>query len=219
MPIPSFPGLPGGVTNHSQIRVPTKRPSNAAEYLDIGMYGKDVTPSPHGEMLKNYCEEHDLEYTDDNQDAYLAQNHQHEWQVVVRACGFLKICARTGLWLPGNICHYEVGKSRYCEASCYTRFSTTDTQWVSVSSSVRFDNFYDRDFCDPNYINPDVVGDWVIIPDIKLAEVAEVSAARKALRDLVAQHITFYARPRNLLHKLIFDQAQQAGRWTPDIPD
>jgi hypothetical protein len=204
----SYPGLPEGVTNHAQFSS-FRAAVTKEEYRRWGRYGPDV-PDDLVLALKRYVEEHDLEFTEEEQDAYLARNAYGDWIVITKASGFFKVCARTGLWLPGEVRHYDLGGDRFCEASCYTRFSTSDTQWVRVSSSCRFANYYDRDFEREDVENPPVLGDWSVIGDIKLAEVAAIDAARKALRQLVARHVTFYQRPRNLMHRTIRSQARQS---------
>ena len=191
--------------NQGSIRTPFARPTSPGAYLTIGRYDPATITQDLALRLMTYCETHDLVFTSELQEAFLAQNATGVWIIVVKCSGFLRICARTGLWLPGEIRHYEVGKSRYCEASCYTRYSVDDRQWVRVAASARFDNFYDRDLNNPDYLTPDVLGDWALIPDIKLGEVAQVQAARSALRDLVAEHITFYQNPRNILHASLLE--------------
>jgi hypothetical protein len=98
----------------------------------------------------------------------------------------LRYARSTGLWLPGKTRHYEVAGNRFCEASCYTRFSTADANWVEVSETVKSSAECERNF-DLDIFNAqgqiqlEVMDEWRLIGDTLLAQVGSLRVARKAL--------------------------------------
>ena len=200
------------VENHSEMKPLSARPSSVEQYYEVGGMDPKEVPVDAIRQLAQYCNENELEFTDEQQDAYVVRNAVGQWITMVKPEGFFRICRKTGLWLPGEESIHKIGETTYGVATCYTRYSKTSDNWVKVSAQARFDNFYDRDLTSKEVQKPQVIGDWVVIPDIKLLDVAKVLACRKALGDLVAHHVTFYMKPRNLIHRGVQEaMAAQAG--------
>lgn len=209
MPIPP-------ISSHAALPLRARRPDTSAAYGAILGYeaadpqNADVLTALNG--LKAYCEQFDLEFSEDAQDAFLSRNALQDWRIFIRTSGLIRIARATQLYMPGKERIYKTGpnlQDHFAEASCYTRFSPNTDQWYEVSRTVCFADYFDRNLEDANLKAPPVLGDWGISPNHKLLEVARGIAAIAALGSYLEAHTYFYATPRSLVHQAF--QQSQAG--------
>ncbi len=182
----------------------TQRPKDVQGYADI--LGCDPS-SPEVKTgcleLLAYCEKHDLEFTPDKQDAFLAHNASGSLIVFARTSGLVRMALASGRYLPGKERIYKTGPGRqdhFAEASCWTRHAVPDGPWVEVSRTICLADYHDREMTVAYTQTPEILGDWAIAPNHKLMEVARAITAMSALGSYLEQHNFFYAPPRSLVH-------------------
>jgi hypothetical protein len=109
--------------------------------------------------LKDFCDAYDLTFTRTYRDVEGIPTEQGDMLPEVAMDGFLHICRRTGLWMPGRVRFgnlpgeitpgvdlEELTHPVLCTGSCYVRASQASSQWVEVEAAVLLDDWYDRDF-------------------------------------------------------------------------
>ncbi len=184
--------------NHAQ------RPKLAQDYAAILGIDPSFTEANTACLdLQAYCDKHDLEFTPDQQDAFISHNASGRFIVFARTSGLVRMALASGRYLPGKERIYKTGPGRqdhFAEVSCWTRQAVTDVQWVEVSRTICLADYHDREVTSPYTQNPEIMGEWAIAPNHKLMEVARAITALSALGSYLARHNFFYAPPRSLVH-------------------
>jgi hypothetical protein len=179
------------------------KPDPARQYTSVDQlydWLRPEVPRQAAQGLLDYAQEHGLVLTPDHTDIYPVRAEDGSWSIMVRWSGIERICRATGLWLPGKSDLKVISDGLYAFASCYVRPNRQSHEWCEVSAVARFTAHCDRDFEGKDPSKPTALGDWRLIPDIRLDEVAQYKAAVKALGDYVGRHQFMHSIPRILVH-------------------
>jgi len=199
------------VTDLSQLnQVATARRVRECALLYQGWLSREV-PLPVAQELLDYATTWDLDLTPAGSDLYPIRHGDGHYLMVLRWSGIERILRQTGLWMPGRTRIIEPGEDLMIEGSCWVRYAQGYQQWCEVSAVACFDAFAERDYTADVLEEADISGDWRLIPELKLAEVAQYLAAAKAFGELVTAHECALKHPRILVHHELI-QERRRGR-------
>ena len=161
---------------------------------------RDDVPQEEAKKLWDYVVKYDLEFTMEDQDCGLfsttdAKGGKSFW-INTSWSGIQRICMSSGLWMPGKSEIRVVNGDMVAFASCYVRRNTTSEQWLEVTAFAKYGSYYERDFFNEDKERrKDPTGDWAVVPERLLDEVAQYNAAVKGLGRIVTEHRYQYANP------------------------
>jgi len=187
------------VTDLSQLNqsVAARRVRDPA-LLYLGWLSREF-PLAVAEQLLAYATTWDLDLTATSADLYPLP-HAGQHLMVLRWSGVERILRQTGLWMPGRTRIVDAVEDLTIEGSCWVRYAQGYQQWCEVSAIATYDAYAERDYAGDVLDQAAVTGNWRLIPEIMLAEVAQYLAAAKAFGDLVTVHECALKHPRILLH-------------------
>ena len=196
------------VTDLSQLNqaVAARRVRDPA-LLYQGWLSRDI-PLGVAQELVDYATTWDLDLTPTSADLYPLP-HDGRHLMVLRWSGIERILRQTGLWMPGRTRIVDPGEGLTIEGSCWVRYAQGYHQWCEVSALATYDAYAERDYAGDVLDEAAVTGDWRLIPEIKLAEVAQYLAAAKAFGDLVTAHECALKHPRILVHHELIEERRR----------
>jgi hypothetical protein len=181
-----------------------------ASWLD-----RDV-PMAVAQQLISYATTYGLDLAATSSDLYPLRQHQSAYLMVLRWSGIERICRSSGLWLPGRSRVTRHQDELIIEGSCYLRSARDSERWCEVSELARFGSHHERDYASDDLLGSGPTGEWTLIPEQKLSEVAQYLAAAKALGELVTCHETVFKHPRSLIHRDVIQERRR--QQSPPAP-
>ena len=186
-------------------------------------YLREDVPESEAKRLWDYVLQYDLSFSLEEQDCSLysvldASSRQSFW-TSIHWSGIQRICMRSGLWIPGRSDIRVVNGDIYAFASCHVRRDTSSNEWLEVTAYAKNGSHYERDIANPDAAKRNApIGDWALVPEILLDEIAQYNAAAKALGSLVTIHKYKYATPAVVGYDRRRKTEEASGRVAGEAP-